>query len=538
MKKVLFNGRIYLDRHRSCEALLIEGGRILKTGSSRDLLDEVSTQDEKIDAQGSLVLPAFYDSHVHLMWIGRRAQGIECAGAQSIQEVIDRGRDIIKRHKAAPGTHIQGAGVNPDRFTRGEKRDLNRDDLDQISREHLIVISRHCGHIIYCNSAALEKAGISESAPMEIKGGTIEKDEAGRPTGVLRENANALVRGAMPPFGEHEMKDYLRYGMDKAHSLGISACGSYDSGGRDFDRTLEVYRAVYDECRAQGRPGLRVTMQCGISIQEELLQAHLDRGIYRAPLWEDPRWGNFLKMGSIKLFADGTLGGQTAWMRQPYKDKPETQGLSLMSQESLDNFVQMASGGGMQVLTHAIGDAGIDAVLQSYEKVTSPGHNPLRHGIIHCQITSPDLLERLAKNRILTLVQPIFLADDMAVLESRVGKDLASTSYAWNSMHKLGIPVSYSTDAPVSALDPLLCLQWAVDRQDSHERVDVHTAFEAYTAAAAYANFDEEHLGRIAPGFLADLCILDKDIFSIPPGEIHSARVIRTICGGETVYQL
>jgi predicted amidohydrolase YtcJ len=188
----------------------------------------------------------------------------------------------------------------------------------------------------------------------------------------------------------------------------------------------------------------------------------------------------------------------------------------------------------------------MDATISAFEKITSMGNNPLRHGIFHCQITSPDLLERMARNNILSLVQPIFLADDMHIVESRVGPALASTSYAWGSMQKLGIPTSYGTDAPVSSLDPLLGIEWAVLRRDSetqgsqafypNECVDVHTAVDAYTAASAFSSFNENCLGRIAPGFLADLVFIDRDIFSIPPEEIHKARVTRTLCAGETVY--
>jgi predicted amidohydrolase YtcJ len=188
----------------------------------------------------------------------------------------------------------------------------------------------------------------------------------------------------------------------------------------------------------------------------------------------------------------------------------------------------------------------MNATISAFEKITSMGNNPLRHGIIHCQVTSPELLERMARNKILSLVQPIFLADDMHIIESRVGQALASTSYAWGSMQKLGIPTSYGTDAPVSSLDPLLGIEWAVLRRDSedpdskpfypNECVDIYTAVDAYTKDSAFSNFNENCMGRIAPGFLADLVFIDRDIFSIPPEEIHKAKVLRTLCAGETVY--
>ena len=547
MIKIIYNGRICLGKDIFCEALIIENGRILKTGLTRNLLNEIPTGVEKIDAQGALVLPAFCDSHIHLMWVGRRTVSVVCTGANSIEEVISRGREHIRKFNPPAGKYIQGAGVNPDLFGLGEKRDLRREDIDKISAEHPIIFSRHCGHTVYCNSLALQLAGISESAP-DVDGGTVEKDMNGRPTGVLRENANELVYKMVPAPSREEMKEFLRLGMEKAHSFGISACGSHDIEGHDFDNVIGAYRDVFNDYKNQDKPALRVTLQCGISLKEEILDDYLKRNIYLSPLWEDDRWGVFLKMGSVKLFMDGTLGGHTAWMRQPYKDKPETRGFPVLNQERLDCFIQKASAGGMQVLIHAIGDAGIDAVLQAYEKVTSVGQNPLRHGIIHCQITSADLLQRMASRKILALVQPVFLAEDMRILADRVGPQLASSSYAWHSIQKMGIPVSYSTDAPVSGLNPLPNIEWAVLRRNSEdpfsksffpdEKVDVYSAFSAYIAASAFSTHNESYLGRIAAGFFADLVFLDRDIFAIAPQDIHKTRVLRTICAGETVYKI
>jgi predicted amidohydrolase YtcJ len=254
-------------------------------------------------------------------------------------------------------------------------------------------------------------------------------------------------------------------------------------------------------------------------------------------------------MGPVKLFMDGTLGGQTAWMTEPYRDKPETRGFAVLEEEKLRALIRRAASYGMQVIVHSIGDAAMEAVISAMEAVTGPRGNPLRHGIVHCQVTRTAQLERMARNRILALVQPVFLADDMYILESRVGPALASSSYAWGSMGRLGIPVSYGTDAPVSDLNPLLGISWAVTRQDPQrdfrppggfyprERVDLASALDAYTAAPAYAAFAEPELGRIESGYWADLCFIDRDIFSLPPTEIHRARVIRTMIAGETLWK-
>ena len=573
MTTVIYNGKFYLNRGNFCEAVLVENGRIAKTGSSRDLLEAAHNKAEKsevqkIDAQGALVLPAFHDGHLHLLGLGRRAGGIEGTGANSIDDIIGRGRELIAALKPPAGTYITGAGVNPDLFTSGEKRDLRRYDLDKISIEHPVIISRHCGHTIYCNSLALKLAGIGDSAP-NVEGGTIEKDESGRPTGVCRENANALVRKPMPPPSPQDIKRCLNLAMKKAHSLGITACGSFDTGGPDFENVRAVYSEIYDESRKAGVPALRVSMQWGISASEkyldELCKKSLDlrleqkikiSGSPDIPLWEDSQWGTFLKMGPLKLFIDGTLGGRTAWMLRPYHDMPETRGFPVIDPQTLNRYVQKAAVAGMQVIIHAIGDAGFDAALSAFERITNSRINseevnlrevnPLRHSVIHCQITSPGQLERMARNNIGAMVQPIFLKDDIHMIAERVGPGLASTSYAWGSMQRLGIRVSYGTDAPVSGLDPLDCIEWAVFRGGpdaacgiyAGETVDVSTAVDAYTTGSACATFSDNNLGRIAPGFFADLVFLDRDIFTMPPQEIHTAKVLRTMCAGETVYSV
>jgi len=537
--KIICNGLIYLGKNNFCEALLIDKGRIVRTGSRKDILELAPAGTEKTDAGGALVLPAFNDSHLHLMSIGRRAGYFECEGAQSVDEVIARGK---KAANPASAAYIRGAGLNPDHFTSGEKRDLNRYDLDKISNEKPVIITRHCGHIFYCNSAALKQAGLNESAP-EVEGGSTDRDENGKPTGVLRENAGNLIMDSLPKPSNEEMKNCLRLAMKKAFSFGITSCGSQDTNGPDLENVLEIYGEIYDESKKSGIPALRVNLQCGVSINNmDYLDACIKRKNQPNKFPDDRDFGSFLKIQSIKLFVDGSLGGHTAWMRQPYRDKPEVYGYPVIDQESLNRLVQKAAAGNMQAVIHAIGDAGMDSAIAAIEKVTGPGYNPLRHGIIHCQITSPDLLERMAKNRIHALVQPIFLKDDFSILESRVGTELASTSYAWGSMHKMGIPVSYGTDAPISSLDPLPCLESAIRRRVSSgifcpdERVDIHTAIEAYTAASAYANFNEDSLGHIREGNFADLVFLDKDIFTIQPEDIGKTKVIKTMCAGETVY--
>ncbi|MDR1373412.1 MAG: amidohydrolase family protein, partial [Treponema sp.] len=380
MTQIIYNGKIYRGRDDFCRVLRIDDGKILAAGGE-ELLSGAPLGAENIDAQGALVLPGFHDSHLHLHWLGRRFNMVEGTGAESVEEVIRRGRELIARNKPAPGTYIQGAGVNPDLFT-GEKRDLTREDLDRISTEHPVIIARHCGHTVFCNSLALRMAGLADSAP-EVEGGTIEKDSSGRPTGVLRENANGLVRGGILEPAKPEMKENLKRAMEKALSLGITSMGTNDSHGPDFDDVLGVYREIFtggeENNERKDRKYLRITLQCGISAEERYLDEFKDRQILTGKvLWESGDRGVFLRMGPIKLFMDGTLGGQTAWMKKPYRDKPETCGFPVLDQELLGNLIRKAAASGMQVVVHSIGDAAMEAVISAMEQVTPAGRNPLR----------------------------------------------------------------------------------------------------------------------------------------------------------------
>ncbi|MDR3139377.1 MAG: amidohydrolase [Treponema sp.] len=537
-KMLIYNAKVYLRRETFAQAVFIEGDHILAVGTNEEIRNAAPAGSESFDAEGGLLLPGFYDSHLHLHAAGHRARMIDASGVTSIEGLIDMGRELIRRLKPAPGTIISGAGLDPEKFT-GEKRSPCREDLDKISTSCGVMISRHCGHTIFCNSRVLEMAGIAESAP-EVAGGEIGKDPGGRPNGILRENAAALVRRVIPPPTKGELRNNLEYALDHAAAFGLSSAASYDTGGPDFHQVVEAYRDIY---RERG-PMPRVTLQCGVSGKEKYLDEYIEGGYITGAALHGP----YLKMGPLKLFADGTLGSQTAWLRKPYRDKPESTGVAVAEPEFLKKLIIKAHARGLQTAIHTIGDAALEAMLDCFEAVTSAGNNPLRHGIIHCQITDRPLLERMARNRILALVQPIFLTHDLYITESRIGPGLASTSYAWKTMEDLGVPTSYGTDCPVETINPLAGIACALTRKDldrnhppegffPQERVDVYTAVDNYTLGSAYANFDEKHIGRIKAGYLADMVLLDKDIFTIPPEEIPRAKALWTLVGGNMVYR-
>ncbi len=535
MEKVICNAKVYVERGTFAQAVLIRGEHIALVGTQEEVLAAAGKDAQRIDAKGRLVLPGFHDSHMHLASFGRAAGAINGAGVASIEELIQRGRETLLRLKLKPGAVLGGRGWDQEQFT-GDKRLPTRHDLDKISTEHAVYISRKCGHILCCNTRALQMAGVKKPVPA-IEGGQIDVDENGEPTGIFRENAMGLIFGITPEPTAEDVATELEFAMHHALSNGLTAVATQDASGGDIDLYIDAYAKLYEKGLR-----LRVTEQAGIGCEEHL-DEYIKRGLRTGHYLHAP----FMKMGPLKLFADGSLGSRTALMRAPYKDAPETKGIRVLEPEVMFAYIKKAAENGLQVAVHAIGDGAMDEVISHFEAVTNEDDNPLRHGIIHCQITDRELVSRMAENDILAIVQPIFVASDMHMVRERVGHKLASTSYAFRTMERLHLHVSYGTDCPVESMNPLKCIACAVTRKDPDEPygeayfpqecVDVYTAVDAYTQGSAYANFDERRMGRVKEGYLADLILLDRDIFEIPAEEIGEVKVCFTMVGGEMVYR-
>jgi predicted amidohydrolase YtcJ len=539
---VIHNAKVYLERERFAEAVLVRDDKIAGVGSNKEIL--ASAPDaEKIDARGALLLPGFNDSHLHLYAFGRNLHRVQARGVASIDELVERGREFIERMKLPKGAFVVGSGWNQDLFS-GEKRLPNRHDMDRISTEHAVIISRVCGYSLCCNTLAMEMAGITRNS-LFAESGQIELDEKGEPLGIFGEGAALYkIRSIIPPFNQEQIEEQLLFAMRHALANGLTSVGSRDVIEGNYQSIVDAYVKLFTERDVH----LRVNLQCTIE-SDEVFNEFIKRGWITKSSMGHP----YLTMGASKLFADGSLGSRTAFMREPYRDDPSTRGFQRHSPETLDALVRKNHENGFQVIVHAIGDAAIDEALTAFEKAnggraTSGRGNDLRHGIVHCQITDMPLLQRMAHNDIIAFMQPIFLTHDLYIIENRVGKELASTSYALATMKRLGIKASYGTDSPVESMSPLECIDCAVNRHDvangypaegfyPGECVDVYTAVDAYTIGSAYAEFAENRKGRIKPGFFADMTLLDRDIFTISKKEIRTAQVLWTMVGGKMAYQ-
>jgi len=536
---VLYNGKIYEERAKFAQAVLIEDGVIRMVGGNDEVLALTSPGCERIDCEGRTVLPGLNDSHQHLLMVGESLAQVGISDCASVEEMIERCKKFIADNPEACRHGLHSVGWNQDMFTE-EKRIPTRYDLDKISTEIPIVLERICGHIVTGNTKVIELLGLTGSSP-QYDGGVFEIGPDGRPNGVFAENACHHALSTIPPYTIEEHERLLLRAMDYAVAHGLTSVQSNDVGTstHDYERGFAMFHRVYDEGRAKLRYRHQVSFYTPADYKE-----FLEHGEYQHGKYEQGGW---LQLGPLKLFKDGSLGARTATMRHEYLDDPGNFGVEATSDGLMDEFCRMADTVDMQVVTHVIGDAAIEHTVESYEKVLRNGTNPLRHGLIHCQITDLPMLRRIARNDILAFYQPIFLEYDLHAVVSRCGEALSSTSYAFGTLDKLGGKISYGTDSPVEDCNPFPCIYSAVTRKDLQGRpeggffpqecVDVYTAVDAYTAGSAYAEFQEGLKGRIKGGYLADLIILDKDIFTCDPMEIKDILPVLTMVGGKTVYR-
>lgn len=531
MRTILWNGKIYVEKNNFQQAIFIENGIIKEVGTNEEILRNDAYNI--IDLQGKTVLPGFNDSHMHLLGVGEFMSSCNLTSAKSIDEVIKLGRKFIKENDSLPV--LKGRGWNQDYFTTGERRLLTRFDLDKISTEIPIVFSRVCGHVAVGNTKAIEMLGVNENTTVD--GGVIELGSDGKPNGIFNENALALLYSVIPDKDDIAIEEDFIRAAEYALSLGITSVQSNDISDGNFKNTFKIIHNLCNNNKLKLRYNPQFNFQ-DIENFKEYLETELKTGIYDE---------KFLSKGALKLFKDGSLGARTALMLKDYEDAPGTKGVAALSDEQLQALVNLATDNGITVVTHAIGDGAIESVINAYEKTMINGKNPLRHGIVHCQITSMEQLKRIAKLNIPVMYQPIFLDYDLQIVEDRVGKELASTSYAFNTLKKLGAPISFSTDAPVEDCNPFPNIYCTVTRQRLNgelvggfipsEKMSVEDAIDAYTIGSAFNEFKEVSKGRLKPGYVADLIVLDRDIFTINEAEIKDVQVEKTMIDGEFVFE-
>ena len=531
--RLFYNGHFYTGPGYAASVLWAQGGRIRALGGP-ELLAAAPPELPRTDLGGGWALPGFNDSHLHLLDVGRGLASVDLFGASGPADIAARCAAFVRAHAVPPGQAVYGNGWNQDLFA-GPHTLPTRADLDAAVPDHPLLLDRVCGHIMLCNTAALRAAGITSQTP-DPPGGGIDRGPGGEPNGLLRDNAVALVRPLLPAETPAACAGRWRAALAHAAAHGLTSVQTCDVRSRDWPTVL----AALEELDAQDALPLRLTLQCAMDTPEDL-QALWDAG-YR-PGAHGKRW----KIGPLKLFLDGSLGARTAWLRGGYADAPGTHGLCCLPMAEALALARKADAAGMQVVAHAIGDGAMEEMLDIIETLNAPrgGANPLRHGVVHCQVTAPGQWDRLAALGAGALVQPIFLDYDHTIVTARCGAALAGTSYAFGDAVRRGLPVSYGTDAPVESLDPLRNLYAAVTRRplsggapwQPQQAVTRAQALFCYTQGSAWQEFAEAEKGRLAPGLLADFTVLDRDYFTVPEADIPRLRVQATVTGGQVVYR-
>ena len=531
--RLFYNGHFYTGPGYAASVLWAQGGRIRALGGP-ELLAAAPPELPRTDLGGGWALPGFNDSHLHLLDVGRGLASVDLFGASGPADIAARCAAFVRAHAVPPGQAVYGNGWNQDLFA-GPHTLPTRADLDAAVPDHPLLLDRVCGHIMLCNTAALRAAGITSQTP-DPPGGGIDRGPGGEPNGLLRDNAVALVRPLLPAETPAACAGRWRAALAHAAAHGLTSVQTCDVRSRDWPTVL----AALEELDAQDALPLRLTLQCAMDTPEDL-QALWDAG-YR-PGAHGKRW----KIGPLKLFLDGSLGARTAWLRGGYADAPGAHGLCCLPMAEALALARKADAAGMQVVAHAIGDGAMEEMLDIIETLNAPrgGANPLRHGVVHCQVTAPGQWDRLAALGAGALVQPIFLDYDHTIVTARCGAALAGTSYAFGDAVRRGLPVSYGTDAPVESLDPLRNLYAAVTRRplsgsapwQPQQAVTRAQALFCYTQGSAWQEFAEAEKGRLAPGFLADFTVLDRDYFTVPEADIPRLRVQATVTGGQVVYR-
>ena len=531
--RLFYNGHFYTGPGYAASVLWAQGGRIRALGGP-ELLAAAPPELPRTDLGGGWALPGFNDSHLHLLDVGRGLASVDLFGASGPADIAARCAAFVRAHAVPPGQAVYGNGWNQDLFA-GPHALPTRADLDAAVPDHPLLLDRVCGHIMLCNTAALRAAGITSQTP-DPPGGGIDRGPGGEPNGLLRDNAVALVRPLLPAETPAACAGRWRAALAHAAAHGLTSVQTCDVRSRDWPTVL----AALEELDAQDALPLRLTLQCAMDTPEDL-QALWDAG-YR-PGAHGKRW----KIGPLKLFLDGSLGARTAWLRGGYADAPGAHGLCCLPMTEALALARKADAAGMQVVAHAIGDGAMEEMLDIIETLNAPrgGANPLRHGVVHCQVTAPGQWDRLAALGAGALVQPIFLDYDHTIVTARCGAALAGTSYAFGDAVRRGLPVSYGTDAPVESLDPLRNLYAAVTRRplsggapwQPQQAVTRAQALFCYTQGSAWQEFAEAEKGRLAPGLLADFTVLDRDYFTVPEADIPRLRVQATVTGGQVVYR-
>ena len=505
---VLTNGRIYTGTgfDKTASSVSVLAGRIAE-------IDDVGhgPDTEVIDLGGRTLIPGFIDSHTHFCNYGLGGTMVDLDGVAPIDRALERIRGFVQTKRS--GEWVRGFGWNQNVWSRWP----NKRDLDRIVPDNPVALMRKDVHLLWVNSRALETIGWGPSTP-DPEGGRIDRDpETGELTGILREKAMELFRECIPVPARDEWIEAIHAATDKFHRFGITSAHTMEG--------LDEFRALSYLNQTEG-----LKLRFNTLVARNNLEEFADNGI-RTGFGDE-----FLRIGSLKIFLDGTLGSQTAEMLQPFEHS-DNFGITYTSDPELAELVDRATGAGISVAMHAIGDKAVRRAIDHFERVARSG---LRNRIEHVQLVHPEDLERLERLNLIASVQPIHLSSDVEIAHEHWG-GRSRWAYAFKSLRDHGMRLAFGSDCPVESPAVLPSIEVAHKRcsmagQDfyTEEALSLGDIFRAFTIGGAYASGEESIKGSIDVGKLADMVVLSEDPFATE--NIRNVEVLRTMLGGETVY--
>ena len=532
--KILFNGKILTvdAKDTIVEALAVKDGRFLATGKN-DFIRELAGPDTDImDLEGKTVLPGIIDSHTHPYIMAAQFMELNCRQPQ-IRGVTDILEMVKQRaNETEPGKWIRGANFNDSKLE--EKRHVTRWELDEVSPHNPVFLLADTGHQCLVNSRVFELADVTRETN-DPGGGKIDRDQNGEPTGLLYENAMELVTRVIPPYTLEELKTGLRAALDQFSQWGVTS--THDASA--FDLGIRAFHQLLQESIRKVRMSLMVSLFPQHRLEVNLCEAMANIGI-------ESGFGNdWLKIMTLKIMGDGSGAGGTARVYEPQNRGPKGTGLMMTDPEVIEAMVMKAHESGLRCSIHSIGDKGIDIALDCIEKAQKKKPIPdMRHRLEHNSCCLPKQLERI-KNLGVTPSSSIGYMYGLGdqYLEN-FGPDRARWLHPHKTMKQMGIIAGGNSDCPITFYSPFVQMYAAVTRKSSsgqvvgqEEAIDIMEAIRVYTWNGAYLSKDEDRLGSIEPGKLADLIVIDRDITSVPPEELLEIEVLTTMADGNIVYE-
>jgi predicted amidohydrolase YtcJ len=532
---IVLNGRVFTGAgQQPAEAVAARGHEILRVGSNRDLKRLAGASTKIIDAHGGSVLPGFIDGHVHFVSGGLGMDRVNLLDAESLEAIQKKIRAFAAANPDRPWVLGRGWYYSP--FPGGLP---TRQQLDELVPDRPAYMTCYDGHTGWANTAALELAGITAKTPDPADGVVVKDPKTGEPTGILKEAAMGLLSKVLPQPTRDDRRRAIRRASEEASRLGITSIHEAGTG--------EAALELFEEARKAG--GLTVRVYAALSVKDGMTDSDADAfDAIRRKYAANPQ----IKVGAIKVMADGVIEAHTAAMLAPYANNPTTGHANYTPQE-LQRIVTMMDRRGWQVMTHAIGDGAVRMTLDAYEAAASANPEPAagrRHRVEHAETIDPADIPRFRRQNTIVSYMPFHANPtpaQLTVWTANIGPDRSSRGWISRTMQQAGARQVFGSDWPVVELDPRLEINMAVTRRTAaglpkegwlpDQAISLESAIENMTSAGAYASFDEAKKGRLAPGLVADIVILSKDVFAQPPARFLDAVVTTTILGGKVVYE-